>query len=131
MTNPPRILLVEDQNYARTRMRQTLEAKGYSVTAAATLNDAYAHVCVKDLPYAAILCDYNLGGRNRTGLELWQATRASRHSVPFIGSSSEMDYWQKVVEYGEDPLFHAIPKVDNMWDDTAILAKLAELNITP
>lgn len=126
-----RLLLIEDDGTAQHHMKVALIKAGYQVETASNLSEAYEKLGQKTLPYAAILSDYNLGGRKQTGLEVWQATRAYRYPGIFIGSSSVMENWQQVVDYGEDPNFYAIPKTDYHWDSAAILAKLKERGIHP
>lgn len=125
------ILLVEDDAVAQAAMKRALTEAGYKVDTASSIYEAYEKLGQSPLPYAAILSDYNLGKRNQTGLEVWQATRAYRLKGVFIGSSSKMDKWQQVVDHGDDPNFHAIAKLDYLWNHAAILAKLTELGITP
>ncbi|RYG60135.1 MAG: response regulator [Alphaproteobacteria bacterium] len=126
-----RVLLIEDDGAALHHMNLALIKAGYQVETARNLPEAYDKLSQQTLTYAAILTDYNLGRRNQTGLEVWQFARASRFSGIFIGSSAEMENWQRVVDHGDDPNFHAVPKKDFHWDDTAVITKLQQLGITP
>ncbi|RYG61022.1 MAG: response regulator [Alphaproteobacteria bacterium] len=125
----PRILLIEDDGLAMHHMNLCLIKAGYQVETASNLMEAYDKLSQQTLTYAAILSDYNLGRRNQTGLEVWQFARASSFSGIFIGSSADMENWQRVVDHGDDPNFHAVPKKDFHWDDAAILTKLKQCGI--
>ena len=127
-----RILLVEDDIAMSHRIGEILLEAGYKVDAAHALSRAYDFLMHPQGTYDAILSDYNLGRRSETGLEVWQFVRNSPHRpVPFIASSSTMDKWQRIIDHGDDPNFHPIPKGMYGWDDEAVLAKLTELGITP
>ena len=65
-----RVLIVDDENTVRELMRRWLEAGGYSVTAAATAEEALGRLEM-DAPPAVALCDIRMPGHDG----LWLAER--------------------------------------------------------
>lgn len=126
------LLLVEDHDFARNPIIRFLTDVGYEVDACATYNDALDRLVPahgEPVIYAAILTDFNLGDRFRTGLHICQAaSRSVNRTTPIIATSSEMKYWEPAKDVFK---LHLIPKTSYSWDGPAILAKLQELDIRP
>lgn len=131
-----RLLVVEDTPALLLTAVEALEAAGYEVDAATSAKQAQRCLQPLDGPqptYAAILSDFNLGDTDiasgLTGMNVFQyAWRVLRPMPPFIGSSSEMRYWEP---FRKTKNLHLISKIVGSWDTEAILAKLTELGIPP
>ena len=138
-----KLLIVEDNLYNLELAAQYLRAEGYEVDQANDLRGAYDHLDQnRQKAYDAIVSDYNLGHRKETGLQVYQfalATYGSLAMPPLIGTSSEIEKWQEIIDvfltdegFARNPTIHAIPKHDGgTWNIGTIVTKLKELNINP
>ena len=131
-----RLLVVEDTPTLLITLAEALEAAGYQVDTAANAQLAQQSIRPPEGPqptYAAILTDFNLGDTDvasgRTGMNVFEYARRVLHPMPpFIGSSSEMRYWEP---FKKNENIHLIPKSLGGWTTDAVLAKLTELGIPP
>lgn len=122
------IIIVENESKILKMAKQALEAHGLTVFAVSTV-DAFLKVLEEAKP-DAIISDYYLDD-SETGQYIWHATRVKHTSLPFIGTSSEVEWtWQKIVDSKLDKHVFALPKKPNgEWDTEAIVGKLEELYV--
>ncbi len=76
----PRILVVDDEAPMRELLRIILEAEGYTVNEAGSLNEAHAQL--QCAPFDLVVCDIYLPDGN--GLELLRSARKKNQETPFV-----------------------------------------------
>jgi len=60
MSNPPRILLVDDNDAVGTTMQQVLELNNFEVVSASSVNEALSHIAAEK--FDVLLCDLHMPG---------------------------------------------------------------------
>jgi len=84
MSNPPRILLVDDNDAVRTTMQQVLELNNFEVVSASSVNEALSHIAAEK--FDVLLCDLHMPGRG-DGLTVVSAMRhANAKAVTLVFS---------------------------------------------
>ncbi len=128
------IILVEDTLDQLTLMTQALKMAGFEVLPCRYFYQGYKAITDNAFnpELAAILSDSDLGTDVHNGQTIYAfAHHALVDKIPFIGSSFAMKDWENLAALVKDPNLYLIPKNNDGWDIPAVLAKLAELGITP
>ena len=132
------IFLLEDDRRQAAAAITVLENAGFEVRVERDVQMATGYLIRQSrYEFAAILTDGQLGpGQNDTGMFFIRTLTALTkryNALPFIGGSASTGFWDGFVP--KNVAFHRIDKVwlgDYAgWDTTALLAKLAELGVTP
>lgn len=79
---PRSLLLVEDERTAREALARALEREHFSVTAAATVDEAFAAIAKG--PFDVVVTDVVLGARDEGGLDVLDALRERGSHAPVI-----------------------------------------------
>jgi len=95
-----RILVVEDNAMNRELLCDWLDAEGYDVRCATTLQEAH-HACESSVPHAVLL-DVQLGPEDGLQLAVWLRGRAGSRHVPIIAVTAHamVTDRQRILECG-------------------------------
>jgi DNA-binding response OmpR family regulator len=114
-TNRGRILLVEDDESLRANMLEGLTEEGYSVTSAASAEEALEHLGATR--FDLLITDYRLSGATGTWLAR-VAARSGQHAAPRV---------LLVTGYRDVPDAQGIEVVQKPFDYNVLLAKIEQV----
>ncbi|PZP39793.1 MAG: hypothetical protein DI585_03090 [Pseudomonas fluorescens] len=135
MANPHRLLIVEDTLTLMMELEELLLSAGYRLELAMSVpqaTEALRKSTEENQLFAAIISDFNLGGLRpesmKTGINVFQyAYRIlGKNMPPFIGSSTEMHYWEP---FKNTKGIYLIPKKNFHWNEQAVLTQLKDLGL--
>jgi two-component system chemotaxis response regulator CheY len=99
-----RALIVDDSNFLRQFMRQTLESFGWNCTEAGNGSDALTVLAARPEPFDVMLVDVNMPVMN--GLECVRQTRERRLApntkIMMVTTEADNSFIRKALDYGAD-----------------------------